>query len=257
MPIARSSSITSRHRVFGTPVVGLAMILALGLTGCGAGDDATAPTPRKSATTRSAEPVSAGPTLITPAPETTTSRPTLPPGDPGDAPSVPENTSTIEEPRAAALTKVPVGALLDAKTVGEVLGGTWTTPGAPADSCSAPRPSRAVGTRSASLTGSGGTIIENVSTYNGTGDVSAVSALAKRLRACGWTQQPEPPIGEHSAELSRTGGSGVERVVVVTAEGVTVTVVGRGSFAANADDWSAIVDIANGTSCLATPDGCH
>lgn len=257
MPTTRSSSSTSRRRTLGTPVVGLAVLLSLALTGCGGGDEAADSTPRKSATTRSAEPVIAGPTLTTPAPETTTPLPTLPPGDPGDGPSVPENTSTVEEPRGAALRTVPAGALLDATTMGQVLGGAWTAAAAPADSCTAPRPGRAVGTRSTLLAGPNGTVIENVATYNGSDDTAAVSALAKRLRGCGWTQGAEPPLGEHSAELSRTGSNGVERVVVVTAEGVTVTVVGRGALAANTDDWAAIVDIANGTSCLAAADGCH
>jgi hypothetical protein len=250
-------STTSRRRSLATPVTGLALLLTMGLTGCAAGDDAAAPKTRKSATTRSAEPVIAGPSLTTPAPETTTALPTVPPGDPGDAPSVPENTSNVEEPAEAALTSVPPGALLDAKTVGEVVGGSWTSSAAPADSCSAPRPARPAGTRSTTLAGAGGTIIETVATYNGTDDARAVTALAKRLRGCGWTQEAEPPLGEHSAELSRTGSTGVERVVVVTAEGVTVTVIGRGRVAANGDNWAAIVDVANGTSCLAAPDGCH
>jgi hypothetical protein len=257
VPIAFSSSSTSRGRTLATPAVGLAVLVALVLTGCGAGDKAADSAPRKSATTRSAEPVVAGPTVTTPAPETTTALPTLPPGDPGDGPSVPENTSTVEEARGAALATVPAGALLDATTMGQVLGGSWTASAAPADSCSAPRPAQSVGTRSTLLAGAGGTVIENVATYNGSDDAAAVSALAKRLRGCGWTQGAEPPLGEHSAQLSRTGSNGVERVVVVTAEGVTVTVVGRGALAANTDDWAAIVDVANGTSCMAAPDGCH
>ena len=257
MPIALSSSSTSHRRTLTTRVVGLAVLVALALTGCGGGDKAADSAPRKSATTRSAEPVVAEPTLTTPTPETTTTLPTLPPGDPGDGPSVPENTSTVEEPRATALRNVPAGALLDATTMGQVLGGSWTASAAPADSCSAPRPSRYVGSRSTLLAGAGGTVIENVATYNGSDDAAAVTSLAKRLRGCGWTQGAEPPLGEHSAQLSRTGSNGVERVVVVTAEGVTVTVVGRGALAADTDDWSAIVDIANGTSCMAAPDGCH
>ena len=100
-------------------------------------------------------------------------------------------------------------------------------------------------------------VVETVSTYNGTLGATAISNLAKRLRGCGWTQEAEPPLGAHSAELSRTGGAGVERVVVVESEGVTVTVVGRGHVAATSDDWSAIVDVAIGTSCMAAPDGCH
>jgi hypothetical protein len=99
--------------------------------------------------------------------------------------------------------------------------------------------------------------VETVSTYNGTAGTTAVSDLAKRLRGCGWTQEPEPPLGEHSAELSRAGGTGVERVVVVEAEGVAVAVVGRGRVASNSDNWAAIVDVAIGTSCMAAPDGCH
>jgi hypothetical protein len=138
-----------------------------------------------------------------------------------------------------------------------VLGGSWTSSTAPADSCAAPRPTRAVATRSTALTGAGGTVVETVSTYNGSAGTTAISNLATRLRGCGWTQEAEPPLGAHSAELSRTGGAGVERVVVVESEGVAVTVIGRGRVAANSDDWSAIVDVAIGTSCLAAPDGCH
>ncbi len=256
MPPAFSSS-TATRRFLRTPAVGLALLLTLGLTGCGGGDENDAAVPRASTspTTRSA--VVPGPTVSTPAPETTTPLPTLPPGDPGDGPSVPEDTSDVEEPAGTALTPVPAGALLDAKTVGEVLGGSWSTSAAPADSCAAPRPTRAVATRSTALTGAGSTIVENVSTYNGTSGATAISNLAKRLRGCGWTQEAEPPLGAHSAELSRKGGTGVERVIVVESEGVAVTVVGRGKVAANSDDWSAIVDVAIGTSCLAAPDGCH
>jgi hypothetical protein len=254
------SSTATRRRFRTTPAFGLALLLTLGLTGCGGGDDNDASLPRTSTspTTRSA--VIAGPTSSTPAPETTTplpTLPTLPPGDPGDVPSEPEDTSNVEEPRDQALTKVPQGALLDAKTVGEVLGGSWTSSAAPADSCAAPRPTRAVATRSTALTGSGGGLVETISTYNGTAGTTAISNLAKRLRGCGWTQEAEPPLGAHSAELSRKGSSGVERVVVVESEGVAVTVVGRGQAAANSDDWAAIVDVAIGTSCLAAPDGCH
>jgi hypothetical protein len=254
---AFSSSTSTGRRNLATPAVGLSLLLALGLTGCGGGDENNTAVPRASTspTTRSA--VIAGPTLSTPAPETTTPLPTLPPGDPGNGPSVPEDTSNVEEPVGTALTRVPAGALLDAKTVGEVLGGSWTSSTAPADSCAAPRPARAVGTRSTSLTGAGGTVIETVSTYNGTAGTTAISNLAKRLRGCGWTQGAEPPLGEHSAELSRKGGTGVERVVVVESEGVAVTVVGHGRVAANSDEWSAIVDVAIGTACLAAPDGCH
>lgn len=254
MPTACSSA---AHRFRATHAVGLALLLTLGLTGCGNGDenDAAAPRASTSPTTRSA--VIAGPTVSTPTPETTTPLPTLPPGDPGDGPSVPEDTSDVEEPAGAAATAVPAGALLDATTVGDVLGGSWTSAAAPADSCAAPRPTRAVGTRSTSLTGAGGTVVETVSTYSGTAGATAVSHLAKRLRGCGWTQEPEPPLGEHSAELSRAGGTGAERVVVVESEGIAVTVVSRGRVAANSDDWAAIVDVAIGTSCLAAPDGCH
>jgi hypothetical protein len=258
VPIAFTSSTTARHRFVAPPVVGLALLLALGLTGCSGGDADVAAVPKARKSASSPAPVIAGPTLTTPAPEMTTPLPTVPPGDPGDGPSVPEDTSGVEEPAGAALTNVPKGALLDATTAGQVLGDPWTSSAAPADSCAAPRPTGAVATRSTSLGGSGGTVIENVATYNGTGGVASVSALAKRLRGCGgWTEEAEPPLGEDSAEFSRTSSTGVQRVVVVTSEGVTVTVVGRGGVASNTDNWSAIVDVAVGTSCVAAPDGCH
>ena len=75
------SPTATRRRLLTTPAVGLALLLALGLTGCGGGgdeNDAAVPRASTSPTTRPA--VIPGPTLSTPAPDTTTPLPDLPAG---------------------------------------------------------------------------------------------------------------------------------------------------------------------------------
>ena len=244
----------------------LAVVAAVGgfaLTAGGAGDPSSSGhRPAPAALTSSPAPTppeddEPEPAPVPVTPDAGSPLPTLPPGDPGVGPSVPEDTVGVQEPHGQPLTDVPPGALLDPETVGAVLGGSWSRGAPPVDSCAAPRPRRAVGSRTGALTATGGTVVETVATHHEGEDEQAVADLAGRLRSCGWKQEAEPPLGGDSAELSRSTPAGPERVVVVTAEGVSVTLVGRGSVAQNADDWAALVDVAVGTSCVAAPDGCH
>ena len=207
------------------------------------------------AASRSADP-SARSTTESAGPVPTESElPTVPPGDPGTGTSVPEESAT--ELPGDGHRAVPPGALLDAETVAAVVGGAWQSVPAPPDSCDTPRPGRTQAARSGGLSGSKGQLVETVAIHDGDGAVQAVNAMAKRLRGCGWTLEPEPPLGEDSALLTRSSAGGPLRLVVVAAEGMTVTVLGRGAVTADQDDWAAIIDVAIGTSCLAAPDGCH
>ena len=239
----------------------IALALVFGLAGCSGSAEPAATQARESATTPKARLVSpsAGTTSPTPSrPALTSALPTLPPGDPGEGPSVPEDTSGVEEAHGKALTRVPVGALLDAETVKAVVGGSWRGAPVPTASCAAPRPAGVVATRSAGLAGSGSRLIETVATHRDADAAArAVNELSARLQACGWTLGDEPPLGEDSALLTRQRAGALDRVVVVAAEGVSVTMLGRGPVADSADDWAAIVDVAIGTSCLAASDGCH
>lgn len=239
----------------------IALAVAFGVAGCSGSAEPAATKARESGTTRTAQPVSPAPVTTSPTPSRpalTSALPTLPPGDPGAGPSVAEDTSGAEEAHGTALTRVPLGALLDAETVTAVVGGSWQVAAAPTASCAAPRPTGVVATRSAGLTGSRGRLVETVATHRDAGVAAdAVSELSARLQACGWTLGAEPPLGEDSALLTRQRAGAWDRLVVVAAEGVSVTMLGRGSVADSADDWAAIVDVAIGTSCLAASDGCH
>ena len=209
------------------------------------------PEPSATAPTQSATPTPSASDL-----PTGSQPPTVPPGDPGAGPSVPEG-SAAEEPPSAKMA-VPRRALLDAETVAAVVGGSWQSVQAPPDSCDFPRPRQSSAARSGGLSGSLGQLVETVAIHaDGDAAVQAVKAMAKRLRGCGWTLEEEPPLGVDSAQLTRRSPNGVEQLVVVAAEGLTVTVLGRGAVTANQDDWAAIVDVAIGTSCVAAPDGCH
>lgn len=250
------------RRLTALPTLGVVVVLGLGLAGCGEGDPATT-TAKRPITSASVTSSSASPSAHvdhSPTAAASSTLPTLPPGDPGPGPSVPEDTSGVEELHGgASRTDVPPGALLDAGTVEAVVGGDWRNATLPADSCSVPRPTspKPVATRSAALTGSGGLLVETVATHEGEDAARAVNALADRLVGCGWTLQEEPPLGEDSALLTRSGTLGPQQLAIVAAEGVTVTLLARGAVATNPDDWAALLDVAIGTSCLAASDGCH
>jgi hypothetical protein len=208
--------------------------------------------------------------------------PTLPPGDPGtDAPGTDDpngdlgNETPAPHPKDAK-TSVPKTAVLDAETVASVAGGTWTAGEAPADSCAAPRPAKLVATRSTQLTltnpdgtgtgtasgdsfgATGSRLVETVSTHHGAdAAIAAVRALERRLTGCHATSAPDPRIGDASVQLTLTNPDGTVTVVTAAAvEGVTFVLSGSGPVT-GANRWSALTDIALGSTCVATLDGCH
>jgi hypothetical protein len=197
--------------------------------------------------------------------------PTLPPGDPGpDAPGTDDPNGDLgnaggssDQPKHPAKTTVPRAAVLDAETVTSVAGGAWTAGAAPADSCVAPRPGKAVATRSAQLTsGADGTtssrLVETIGTHRGTkAAVSVVRAIEQRLLDCHATSAPDPRIGDASVQLTLVGADGTNTVVTAAAiEGVTFVLSGSGPVTGT-DTWSALTDIALGSTCAAAVDGCH
>lgn len=231
------------------------------LAGCGgaAGDD--------SAAAKHSGPSPAAPSD---SPKASTSpTPTLPPGDPGaDAPGTDDPNGDLPggdsspTPKSAR-TSVPRSAVLDAATVGSVVGGTWTTGAAPADSCTAPRPASAVATRSVQFASApagstGGTLVETVATHRGVkAAIAAVHALERRLTQCHATSAADPRIGDAAVQLRLTNPDGTVTVVTAAAvEGVTFVLSGSGPVT-SADRWSSLTDIALGSTCAATIDGCH
>jgi hypothetical protein len=181
----------------------------------------------------------------------------LPPGDPGlDAPSVPdpgkpEHDREHEEP---ARTVVPTEALLDTVTVSGVLAGDWRqSEGRPLECASAPG---AVAERTFVFSAEGGQVVQTVATHKSLAAADrAVDELAGQLQGCGWTAERDPRLGTASATLS--SGEGEQTAVVISAEGVTVTLVGSGDATASRPRWSSLQDIALGSSCAAAPHGCH
>jgi hypothetical protein len=200
-------------------------------------------------------------------PDTSTGS-TLPPGDPGpDAPGTDDPNGDLGNEGGhpdtnAARTSVPRTAVLDTETVGAVAGGTWAASGAPADSCTVPRPTKAVATRSAQLTGTGSAagsrVVETVSTHRGVAAaVAAVHALERRLTTCHATSAHDPRIGDASVQATLTASDGTVTIVTAAAvEGVTFVLSGSGPVTAD-KHWSALTDIALGSTCVAAVDGCH
>ncbi|MDQ4085211.1 MAG: hypothetical protein M3165_05280 [Actinomycetota bacterium] len=181
----------------------------------------------------------------------------LPPGDPGlEAPSVPdpgkpEHDRHHEEP---ARTEVPAEALLDAATVSGVLGGSWQqTESQPAE-CAAV--TGAVAQRTVSFEADGGRLLLTVATHRSLAAADrAVAEIAGRLQACGWTGRPDPRLGTASA--AATSVDDAHTAAVISAEGVTVTLVGSGTATSERARWSSLLDLALGSSCPAAPEGCH
>ena len=193
---------------------------------------------------------------------------TLPPGDPGtDAPGTDDPNGDLgneggQSDKNAAKTSVPPTAVLDTDTVAAVAGGGWAASAAPADSCAIPRPTKAVATRSSQLTGlntaAGSRLVETVSTHRGVAAaVAAVHALERRLTACHATSAPDPRIGDASVQVTLTAPDGtVTNVTAAAVEGVTFVLSGWGPVTASSH-WSALTDIALGSTCVAAFDGCH
>jgi hypothetical protein len=191
-----------------------------------------------------------------------------PPGDPGpDAPGTDDPNGDLGnagdgQANNDAKTSVPATAVLDAETVGAVAGGHWAADAAPADSCSVPRPTKAVATRSSQLTGldsaAGSRLVETVSTHRGAAAaVAAVHALERRFTKCHATSAHDPRIGDASVQVTLTAPDGTVTIVTAAAvEGVTFVLSGWGPVTANSH-WSALTDIALGSTCVAAVDGCH
>jgi hypothetical protein len=100
--------------------------------------------------------------------------------------------------------------------------------------------------------------VETVSTHHGAGAaVAAVRALEHRLTRCHATSAPDPRIGDASVELTLTDPDGTVTVVTAAAvEGVTFVLSGSGPVT-GASRWSALTDIALGSTCVAAIEGCH
>jgi len=205
-----------------------------------------------------AEPAAATPTL-TPDEDVPVEHPptTLPPGDPGpDAPAVPDpgRPEGDREHDVPARTEVPAVALLDGPTVTGVLGGDWAqSPAQPLDCLAG---STWVGQRSAAFDSAGGRVLLTVATHRslGAADRSVEEQLAS-LRECGWTAENAPRLGTASSAASHPDGG--DSAVVLSSDGVTVTVVGSGDATASHRRWMSLLDLALGSSCAAAAEGCH
>jgi hypothetical protein len=201
--------------------------------------------------------------------------PTLPPGDPGtsedgshdSATPDPTHSDEPDEPDADApdkgrLATVPASVMLDTQTVGAVAGGTWTAAAGDAaavDTCLTDVPTGAAAGRSAVLAAddSSGRLVQQDATWRSArASTAGVDTVAAALTACGFTGTGDPRLGEASAQLERTVGGAVERVVVNAAEGATVTLTASGSAAADGV-WESLADLAMGGLCAAGVDGCH
>ena len=198
--------------------------------------------------------------------------PTLPPGDPGNAGDGSHDSATpgpthSDEPDADApdkgrLATVPASVMLDTQTVGAVAGGTWAAAAGDAavDACLTDVPSGAAAGRAAVLTAddASGRLVQQVATWESVRTAKVgVDTVAAALTACGFTGTGDPRLGDASAQLERTGdGGAVEQVVVIAAEGATVTLTGSGSAAADGV-WESLADLAMGGLCAAGVDGCH
>jgi hypothetical protein len=266
-----TTSVTGRRALAAIAAGALAVTLA-GCAGAATGDvdgalhDPGSTTPTARTSTGADQPND--PAADTSSPDTSAGS-TLPPGDPGpDAPGTDDpngdlgNEGDGHPDNNAAKTSVPATAVLDTETVGAVAGGGWAASTAPADSCTVPRPTKAVATRSSQLTGldsaAGSRLVETVSTHRGVAAaVAAVHALERRLTKCHATSAHDPRIGDASVQLTLTAPDGtVTTVTAAAVEGVTFVLSGWGPVTA-ASHWSALTDIALGSTCVAAVDGCH
>ena len=196
--------------------------------------------------------------------------PTLPPGDPGDGadddpdgPGRGQDAEDADAPDKGRLATVPAAALLDAETVGAVAGGTWVAAGAEAataaEACLTDTPAGAGAGRSSVLGAddASGRLVQQVATWRTVRAAStAVESVGATLVGCGFTATGDPRLGDASAQLERTVDGALERVVVIAAEGATVTLTGSGSAAA-AGTWESLADLAMGGLCAAGVHGCH
>jgi hypothetical protein len=152
---------------------------------------------------------------------------------------------------------VPAEALLDAATVASVTGSRLVTADPPEPICDSARAAGSLAVRSSGLADSSGHLWQTVATWPApTAARRAVRAVDAALVSCGWTSDGDPRLGEAAAALHRRTSNGTETALVLAADGVTVSLVGSGPETGPAR-WAALADIALGTSCAATSDGCH
>lgn len=187
--------------------------------------------------------------------------PTLPPGDPGTTTPPP----TGHDPRHR-VTDVPVTSLVDTASLGAVAGGTWVKAPAAGSWCSAPRTGPAGSSRAQLLTatpaGTPGRVVESVTAHGSAAAAAdAVAATTARLQDCGLVVDRDPRLGQVSEQLTGDlpdGAGGTDHVValVLASERVGVVLIASGS-AAQQGVWESLADLALGSSCAASPDGCH
>jgi hypothetical protein len=187
--------------------------------------------------------------------------PTLPPGDPGTA--TPPPTGHDPRPR---VTAVPAAALVDIASLGAIAGGTWVEAPTPSSWCSAPRTGPGAISRSRLLTtapgGTPGRVVESVTAHTSAASAAdAVAATTARLQGCGLVVDRDPRLGQVSEQLTGElpdGAGGTDHVValVLASERVGVVLVASGP-AAQQGAWESLADLALGSSCAASPDGCH
>jgi hypothetical protein len=187
--------------------------------------------------------------------------PTLPPGDPGTTTPPP----TGHDPRHR-VTAVPAAALVDTSSLGAIAGGTWVESPTPGSWCSAPRTGPAGTSRSQLLTTTPGIapgrLVESVTAHDSaTAAADAVAATTARLQGCGLVVDRDPRLGQVSEQLTGElpdGAGGTDHVValVLSSERVDVVLVASGP-AARQGAWESLADLALGSSCAASPDGCH
>ena len=97
-------------------------------------------------------------------------------------------------------------------------------------------------------------VVETVATYPSPPQADAVvSRMGDMASHCGWKKAADPRLG--SASVAATDGS--RSLVVVSTEGIVVMLVGSGRVARDDSRWASVVDLALGSSCPATKEGCH
>lgn len=248
-------------RTMRVPAAVTAVLMGVLLTGCGSeaatdAADRSAAGQAGSAQQTSATSAPAEPTAEQSAPEQSEG-PLLPPGDPGpDAPSVPDPGKPTEDRdhQEPARTVVPGEALLDAKLASQVLGGDWQQAEARPLECVAG--TGWVAQKSVLLDSADGRVLQTVATHDSLAEADrAVAEMGRQLKSCGWDGAADPRLG--TASVAATSADGSQTAVVVSAEAVTVTLVGSGRATADRWAWSSLVDVALGSSCAAAPHGCH
>jgi hypothetical protein len=185
----------------------------------------------------------------------------VPPGDPGRAaPEATDPGEPTEPPEAhPPRTVVPGEAMLDAETVAQLVGGTWSARRpALGDRCAMPFPAGAVASRSVSMVSTSESLTETLTTHRSAhAAVRAVDELSAALRDCGWSATEAPVLGEAAVQATRTARGQPETVVALAAEGVAITLLTTGMDTAEDTPWASVLDLALGSSCAALAEGCH